>query len=87
MQASQPRHHNISLDWCLTYGHRPPYDQRTARNVLDCIVGHARQDAYTPEEVAAVDAAERNAKAMLADIAEPVVLLRRGKFGELFASA
>jgi hypothetical protein len=57
--------HNVSLDWCLNYGHQQPADMRTARNVLSCILSHARQSAFTPEELAAVEAAERNARSML----------------------
>ena len=60
------RHHNISLDWCLQFGHQAPADLITARNVLDHIVGHARQSAWTAEELAAVEAAERNCRAELA---------------------
>lgn len=60
-------HHNVSLDWCLNYGAQRPADLSTARNVLDHILSHARQSAFTADEVAAVDAAERNAAAMLAE--------------------
>ena len=58
-------HHNISLAWCLDYGHQVPADECTAQNVLDHILRHARQSAFTDDEVLAVDAAERNALAML----------------------
>lgn len=62
-------HHNISLAWCLEYGQGRPADHCTARNVLSCIVSHARQSAATPAEVAAVAAAEANARCMLAEAA------------------
>jgi len=52
--------HNISLDWCLRWGHLPPVDLRTARNVLESILPHARRSAFSPEEVKACDDAERN---------------------------
>ena len=58
-------HHNISLDWCLKFGHLEPVDLRTARNVLDHLLSHARQSAFTAEEIRACDDAERNcAKAL-----------------------
>lgn len=52
--------HNIGLDWCLRWGHLPPHDLRTARNVLESILPHARRSAFAPEEIKACDDAERN---------------------------
>lgn len=54
------RGHNIGLDWCLTWGHLPPADLRTARAVLESILPQARASAFTPEEIKACDDAERN---------------------------
>ena len=60
------RHNNVSLDWCLQFGHQAPADLCTARNVLSHLLDHARQSAFTAEELAAVDAAEKNCRAALA---------------------
>ena len=66
MTTQHRAHQNVSLDYCLRFGHLPPADLTTARNVLDHILRHARQAAFEPHEIAAVDAAERNARAALA---------------------
>ena len=60
-QMNQPS----SFAWVAEYGSGNP-DQRTARNVLEQVIPNARKWAATDAERAIVDAAERNARAVLA---------------------
>lgn len=66
MTTQHPARQNVSLDYCLQFGHLPPADLTTARNALEGLIDHARRSAFEPHEIAAVDAAERNARAALA---------------------
>jgi hypothetical protein len=58
---------NSSLAWVqmVVRDALPLRDVRTARNVIDHLIGHAREAAFLPEELASCDQVERQARALL----------------------
>ena len=58
---------NSSLAWVqmVVRDALPLRDVRTARNVIDHLIGHAREAAFMPEDLAACDQVERQAAELL----------------------
>lgn len=70
------------LAFVLEHGAGNP-DQRTARNVLETVIPNARAAARTPEQFAAINAAEEAAYAVINEADRAAVAARIQKEGLL----